>query len=68
MKNQFRYYVKTDGTLFSQKTLNKYNIYEGQILSSKGDYELILNDNSLEAIKRFTYVRKVEKIVAQQKV
>ena len=39
MKNQFRYYVKTDGTLFSQKSLNKYNIYEGQILSRKGDYE-----------------------------
>jgi len=68
MKNQFRYYVKTDGTLFSQKTLNKYNIYEGQILSKKGDYELILNDNSLEAIKRFTYVKKVEKIVAEKGV
>ena len=66
MKNQFRYYVKTDGTLFSQKTLNKYNIYEGQMLSSKGDYELILNDNSLEAIKRFTYVKKVEKVVAKK--
>lgn len=68
MKNQFRYYVKTDGTLFSQKTLNKYNIYEGQILSRNGDYELILNDNSLEAIKRFTYVKKVEKIVAEKGV
>ncbi len=63
MRNQFRYYVKTDGTLFSERTLNKYNIYEGQILSRNGDYELMLNDESLEAIKRFTYVKKVEKIV-----
>ena len=63
MKNQFRYHVKTDGTLFSERTLKKYNIYEGQILSNKGDYELILNQESLEAIKRFTYVKKVEKIV-----
>jgi signal peptidase I len=63
MRNQFRYYVKTDGTLFSERTLNKYNIYEGQILSRNGDYELMLNDQSLEAIKRFTYVKKVEKIV-----
>ena len=66
MKNQFRYYVKTDGTKFSQKTLNKYNIYEGQILSKNGDYELILNDKSLEAIKRFTYVKKVEKVITQK--
>ena len=68
MKNQFRYYVKTDGTLFSQKTLNKYNIYEGQILSRNGDYELMLNNESLEAIRRFTYVKKVEKIVAEKGV
>lgn len=63
MRNQFRYFVKTDGTLFSERTLNKYNIYEGQILSRNGDYELMLNDESLAAIKRFTYVKKVEKIV-----
>jgi signal peptidase I len=62
MRNQFRYFVKTDGTLFSERTLNKYNIYEGQILSRNGDYELMLNDESLAAIKRFTYVKKVEKI------
>ena len=63
MRNQFRYFVKTDGTLFSERTLNKYNIYEGQILSRNGDYELMLNDESLAAIKRFTYLKKVEKIV-----
>jgi signal peptidase I len=63
MRNQFRYFVKTDGTLFSERTLNKYNIYEGQILSRNGDYELMLNDESLAAIKRFTYVKKVEKVV-----
>lgn len=63
MRNQFRYFVKTDGTLFSERTLNKYNIYEGQILSRNGDYELMLNDESLAAIRRFTYVKKVEKIV-----
>lgn len=68
MKNQFRYYVKTDGTLFSERTLKKYNIYEGQMLSRDGDYELMLNENSLEAIKRFTYVEKVEKIVAKKGV
>lgn len=68
MKNQFRYYVKTDGTLFSERTLNKYNIYEGQILSRNGDYELMLNDESLEAIKRFTYVKKVEKIIIDKGV
>jgi len=63
MRNQFRYFVKTDGTLFSERTLNKYNIYEGQILSRNGDYELMLNDESLAAIRRFTYVKKVEKII-----
>ena len=68
MRNQFRYFVKTDGTLFSERTLNKYNIYEGQILSRNGDYELILNDESLAAIKRFTYVKKVEKIVIDKGV
>ena len=68
MKNQFRYYVKTDGTLFSEKTLKKYNIYEGQILSRQGEYELMLNENSLEAIKRFTYVEKIEKIVVEKGV
>ena len=68
MKNQFRYYIKTDGTLFSERTLKKYNIYEGQMLSRDGDYELMLNENSLEAIKRFTYVEKVEKIVAKKGV
>ena len=68
MKNQFRYYVKTDGTLFSERTLKKYNIYEGQMLSRDGDYELMLNTTSLEAIKRFTYVKKVEKIVAKKGV
>ncbi len=68
MRNQFRYYVKTDGTLFSERTLNKYNIYEGQILSRNGDYELMLNDESLAAIKRFTYVKKVEKIVIDKGV
>lgn len=68
MRNQFRYYVKTDGTLFSERTLKKYNIYEGQILSKNGDYELMLNQKSLDAIKRFTYVKKVEKIVAEKGV
>ena len=68
MKNQHRYYVKTDGTMFSEKTLNKYNIYEGQILSRNGDYELVLNDESLAAIKRFTYVTKVKKVVAEKGV
>ena len=68
MRNQFRYFVKTDGTLFSERTLNKYNIYEGQILSRNGDYELMLNDESLAAIKRFTYVKKVEKIVIDKVV
>ena len=68
MRNQFRYFVKTDGTLFSERTLNKYNIYEGQILSRNGDYELILNDESLAAIKRFTFVKKVEKIVIDKGV
>jgi signal peptidase I len=68
MRNQFRYFVKTDGTLFSERTLNKYNIYEGQILSRNGDYELMLNDESLAAIKRFTYVKKVEKIVIDKGV
>ena len=68
MKNQFRYYVKTDGTMFSERTLKKYNIYEGQMLSRNGDYELMLNETSLEAIKRFTYVKKVEKIVTKKGV
>ena len=38
------------------------------MLSRDGDYELMLNENSLEAIKRFTYVEKVEKIVAKKGV
>ena len=63
IKNQFRYYVKTDGTLFSQKILNKYNIYEGQMLSKNGDYELILSNQSYEAIRRFTFVKKVERVI-----
>ena len=38
------------------------------MLSRNGDYELMLNETSLEAIKRFTYVKKVEKIVTKKGV
>jgi signal peptidase I len=63
MRNQFKYYVKTNGTGFRQKTLNKYNIYEGKPISNNGEYQLVLNDFSKNAVERFTYVNKVEKII-----
>ncbi len=63
MRNQFKYYVKTNGTAFRQKTLAKYNIYEGSQISNNGEYQLFLNDYSKNAIERFTYVNKVEKII-----
>ena len=46
IKNQFKYYVKTDGSGFRSKTLNKYSVYEGRPLSNKGEYELILNEEN----------------------
>ncbi|MGC6428608.1 MAG: signal peptidase I [Flavobacteriales bacterium] len=63
IKNQFKYYVKTDGSGFRSKTLNKYNVYEGRPLSNKGEYELILNEENKNAFQNFTYVNKVEKVV-----
>ena len=60
MKNQFRHYVKTDGTLFSKRTLRKLQINKDYRLSNKGDYFLILSDESRNSISRFNYVKKVE--------
>lgn len=63
MKNQFRYFVKTNGNSFSQKTLNKYEVYEGKTLANKGEYELILSDENQKSFSNFTYIEKVDKII-----
>ena len=63
MKNQFRYFVKTNGSSFSQKTLSKYDVFEGKTLANKGEYELILSDENQKSFSNFTYINKVEKII-----
>tara|TARA_B110000444_G_scaffold177501_1_gene166152 strand:- start:183 stop:788 length:606 start_codon:yes stop_codon:yes gene_type:complete len=65
MKNQFRYFVKTNGNSFSQKTLSKYDIYEGKTLANQGEYELILSDENQKSFSKFTYIEKVEKVIEQ---
>lgn len=63
MKNQFKYFVKTNGNSLSSRTLSKYDIYEGAALAKQGEYELNLSDESRDAFSRFTYIEKIEKIV-----
>jgi signal peptidase I len=55
--------VKTNGNSFSQKTLNKYEVYEGKTLANKGEYELILSDENQKSFSNFTYIEKVDKII-----
>jgi signal peptidase I len=63
MKNQFKYFVKTTGNGFSQRTLSKYDVYEGGALPRQGEYELILSDENYDSFSKFTYIQKIEKII-----
>ncbi len=62
-KMQFKYYVKTDGTGFNQKLLRKLDITEGGALSDKGDFEIILNKDSKDAMRRESNVIKIDSTI-----
>lgn len=62
-KMQYKYYVKTDGTGFSQKLLRDLDITEGGALSDKGDFEILLTKDAREAIRRQSNVISIDSTI-----
>ncbi len=56
---QYNYNVKTDGTGFNQKVLQKFDITEGSQTSNFGDYQLTLTKENAEKIKTFPNVQSI---------
>jgi signal peptidase I len=62
-KMQYKYYVKTDGTGFSQKLIRDLDITEGGPLSSNGEFEIMLTHDSRNTIKRQSNVIQVDSTI-----
>jgi signal peptidase I len=62
-KMQYKYYVKTDGSGFSQKLLRNLDITEGGALSGNGDFEIILTDESRKKIASQSNVIEVDSTI-----
>lgn len=62
---QFNYKVTTDGTGFNEKILQKKKITTEPVqkLSDFGEYELTLTDKAADEVRKFSYVKSVEKIL-----
>lgn len=67
-KMQFKYYVKTDGTGFSQKTIRDLDITEGSATSDHGDFEIILTKDSKNALRKQGNVIEIDSTVQPQGV
>jgi signal peptidase I len=62
-KMQFKYYVKTDGSGFSEKTIRSMDITEGSALSQYGDFELILTNENKKKVETLSNVQDVDSVV-----
>jgi signal peptidase I len=61
-KMQFNYYVKTDGSGFSLKTLRKLDITDGKPLSGNGDFEIPLTSETKSSMEKLTNVKDVDSL------
>jgi signal peptidase I len=61
-KMQFNYYVKTDGSGFSLKTLRKLDITDGKPLSGNGDFEIPLTSETKSMMEKLTNVKDVDSL------
>jgi len=59
-RSQFKYHVKTDGTGFNPKTLEKLDITEGGAISAEGDFLLNLTRENAAKVKGFANVQFIE--------
>jgi signal peptidase I len=62
-KMEYKYYVKTDGSGFSQKLLRDLDITEGGPLSDKGDFEILLTSDARDGLKRQSNVIRVDSTI-----
>lgn len=60
---QYNYLVKTDGSGFNPKALQKLDITEGGRITNEGDFRLTLTSANAKAVKGFTNVKKLEPII-----
>ncbi len=58
-RSQRRYLVKTDGTGFSQRLLDKLDITEGGMLNDQGDFLLHLTPKNTEAIREAGNIKDI---------
>jgi len=59
-RSQFKYHVKTDGSGFNPKTLEKLDITEGGAISAEGDFLLNLTEENAGKVKAFANVQFIE--------
>jgi signal peptidase I len=60
---QFKYYVKTDGSGFSEKLVRDLDITEGGALSQQGDFEIILTKDAKAALRRQSNIIKIDSTI-----
>ncbi len=59
-RSQYKYHVKTDGSGFNPKTLEKLDITEGGAISAEGDFLLNLTKENADKVKSFANVQFIE--------
>jgi signal peptidase I len=67
-KMQHKYFVKTDGGGFSQKTLKELDITEGAALSPNGDFEITMTEEARLKMKKMQFVKQCDSVVQMQDV
>ena len=59
-KQQFRYFVFTDGSSINPKLLDKLNITEGGRTNRPGEFVYVLTDEARDALLKLPVVKKIE--------
>ncbi|MBI2966514.1 MAG: signal peptidase I [Bacteroidetes bacterium] len=60
---QYSYHIKTDGSGFNPKILQKLDITEGGIISGSGDYQFTLAAPAMEQMKQYANVQAVNPLI-----
>jgi len=67
-KGQFLYDVKTDGTGFNQRTLDKLDITEGGPGMFEGEFRMFMTTGAADEMSKMSHVKSVNKLSAPEGV
>jgi len=60
---QFRYSIKTDGSPINQKVLDKYDITEGKIGTTQGEYTFWISEEIANSLREMSSIKSVTRVI-----